>query len=196
MERRFRCNICCQLFSKSKGLRRHIYRRKKILECEYCKKVFCNIDNLQKHIRSHVQTSKNINTDSVISTETGFENESAYRDIIQQNISKISTKNSNFKRYQVYNIEIDSRFTYKELYNILVEIYSFQNESYKLNLGFGFILKNVVTSEYRYYYNGINNLIFENAYTISSRKDIESFFEKLSSIDLMTTYYLKKPSSS
>ena len=52
-----------------------------------------------------------------------------------------------------------------------------------------------MTSEYRYYYNGINNLIFETAFTISSRRDIETFFEKLTNIDLMTTYYLKKPSS-
>ena len=197
MGRKHQCDICYKKFERSKGLRRHIKYRRKILECEHCNRKFCNIDNLQKHLRSvrSAGISKNIDLNSSITPRTGFENDIGFKNVFQENISKICGKISNFKRYQVYNIEIDSSFTYKRLHDILVQIYSSQKQTFKINLGFGFILKNVVTSKYRYYYNGINNLIFETAFPITSRRDIETFFEKLKSVDLITTYYLKKPSS-
>ena len=64
-----------------------------------------------------------------------------------------------------------------------------------MNLGFGFILYNTITGEFKYYYNSSNNMFFEHSITIANRQDLTNFFKKVVNLDLATNYYLKKPSS-
>ena len=106
---------------------------------------------------------------------------------------KIKDKVRNFKYHKVINIHLKPGFTYKNLYQILDRIYCNQSVPYKTNIGFGFILKNFVSGEFKYYYNSINNLLFEHAITISNRKHLQTFFQKIINLDLQTNYYLKNP---
>ena len=49
---------------------------------------------------------------------------------------------------------------------------------------------------YRYFYVSSNQLLFNRAYTISTNGDMTDFFNKIISLDLTNSYYLKRPSSS
>ena len=93
------------------------------------------------------------------------------------------------------NLE-EKSFTYKDLENKLKEIYAKQKSAFKINLGFGSILYQVVDQIFNYYYVSNNTLLFENAQTISNIWDLDDFIKKIMDLDLLTNYYLLKPSSS
>ena len=97
MERRHQCDVCCEKFEKRKDLRRHIRHRRKIFDCEHCDRKFCNINNLQKHLRSQIGSSRNIDVNSPITSRTGFENDIDFRNVYQEHISQICDKKSNYK---------------------------------------------------------------------------------------------------
>ena len=62
-------------------------------------------------------------------------------------------------------------------------------------MGFGSMLFNIISHEYRYYYVDSNSLLFDTAFTISKRIDIDRLMKKIYNLDLANTYYLKRPSS-
>ena len=75
-------------------------------------------------------------------------------------------------------------------------MYSSHNNAFKINLGFGFILYNTISGQYKYHYVSANNMLFEKAVQISEKKDLMKLMNHIISLDLPTNYYLKKPSSS
>ena len=190
-----KCKYCRKVFSRASDLRRHEHTRKNI-ECSHCDRRYCNISDLQKHLRTITAITHNFDLDNPISPVTGYELNPGYKHIVKQNWRKIKDKVRNFKYHKVINIHLKPGFTYKNLYQILDRIYCNQSVPYKTNIGFGFILKNFVSGEFKYYYNSINNLLFEHAITISNRKHLQTFFQKIINLDLQTNYYLKKPNSS
>ena len=52
-----------------------------------------------------------------------------------------------------------------------------------------------VNQKYRYYYTSSNHLLFDRAFTVSTNHDMLDFFDKILSLDLINTYYMKRPSS-
>ena len=84
---------------------------------------------------------------------------------------------------------------YNDLYQELIRIYTSQTNAFKSNIGFGFILYNINTEEFKYFYCSSNNLLFQNAVTINNFQDLTHFINKIINLDLTTNYYLKKPSS-
>ena len=95
----------------------------------------------------------------------------------------------------VINKKIDYTYTYNDLYERLCLIYEYQTNTFKVNVGFGFILYNINTEEFEYFYCSTNNLLFQHAVTIKNFKDLSNFMNKIINLDLPTNYYLKKPSS-
>ena len=90
--------------------------------------------------------------------------ESSYKDyqkVIEKNIKHIQDKIDKRKFYTVYNKQIDSSFTYRNLLDIYLDIFQKLKSPFKTNLGFGYILHNRVSDEYKYHYVSENNLVFE-----------------------------------
>ena len=75
--------------------------------------------------------------------------------------------------YRKVNKEIGPDFTYGDLYKMLLtQLEQEDGHAFKVNLGFGFILFNIHTGEYRYHYNSSNTMLFERALAIAEIKDI------------------------
>ena len=107
--------------------------------------------------------------------------------------------NSFEKRYTnhiIINQKVGSNFTYNDLELLLVDIYSKQTNSFKINLGIAFVLYNIKTKEYKYHYVSSNQLLFEKAISITNMQDVERFMKKVCDLDLATNAYLRKPTSS
>ena len=81
-----------------------------------------------------------------------------------------------------------------DLFRWLTRIYMTRKHGFKLGLGFGLVLFNPVSQEYRYYYLLENNMLFNKAYTINSKTDLERFMKKVIALELATNCYLSKPS--
>ena len=191
------CTNCGNRFRQARDLRRHQERRKH-LECSHCDKTFCSNDHFQKHLRSIYNSVGGgaIDYDTPVNEHSGYEQDEDYQTILRQKIDKIRNYEKIRGQYKLINRQIDSSFTYRDLQKLLSFIYDRQGNAFKLNIGFGFILYNVVEDKYKYYYCSQNNMLFEKAVTITTREDLTSFLKRIADLDLATNYYLKKPSSS
>ena len=70
-----------------------------------------------------------------------------------------------------------------------------KRNAFKVNLGFGSILYKPITDVWKYHYVSNNNLLFDEAFTVVNRRDITRLMKRIISLDLVTNYHLKKPTS-
>ena len=130
-----------------------------------------------------------------LSPQTGFENDQTFKDLIQRHLREISARIKIGRRYTLTNIRLSPNYTYNDLKTTLTDLHSTQAGSYKINVGFGYILKHRDSDDFRYYYCSHNNLLFDEAVQVSSLRDSDAFFQKIVDVDLIASYYLQKPSS-
>ena len=57
------------------------------------------------------------------------------------------------------------------------------------------MLYHAVDRVFRYFYVSNNHFLFDKAVTISSHTDINDFFNRIASLDLAESYYLRRPAS-
>ena len=190
------CSKCDVTFRVVRDLDRHIKKRKD-LSCHHCNKTFCNEFHLSKHLRT-INEPKIItkNYNSPIHSKTGFEDDPKFQELLEEKKAYINNFEKRFTNHRVINERINSEFTYYDLDLLLTDLYSRQTNSFKLNLGIGFVRYNLKTAEYAYHYVSSNQLLFEKAIAITNSQDLEKFLKKICDLDLETDAYLKKPSSS
>ena len=202
--RKLACRNCDEIFTSKANLVKHEKKRKEFT-CHHCDGKFCNNDHLQKHLRSirgkeqpprsRENTLKWIKQLDEPVYPSLYEKEEEYQNTIRENMNEIQDRLKSFPYYQIHNKEIDSRFTYRNLRDMILQIYTEKRNAFKVNLGFGFILYKPITDEWKYYYASQNNLLFDKAFTVINRRDITRLMRHVISLDLPTNYYLKKPSS-
>ena len=110
-------------------------------------------------------------------------------------MSQIQDRTKNRTNWKRINRKIAPGFTYRDLKQILESVQATEVSAFKINLGFGCMLYNVIEKVFRYYYVSNNHFLFDKAFTISNHTDINNFFEKIVSLDLGETYYLRRPTS-
>ena len=189
------CDCCGKSFSRNRNLLRH-KKNAVFINCPDCPRMFCNADDQQQHVRSNhtkITHDAEYSLDAPICPRTGYENDEGYLREKQAHLNKIRSRVLRRSRYSVINQELPPDYTYGDLRKTLYELS--QTNSYKINIGTGLVLHNTFTGEYKYYYNSSNSLLFEKAYQISTRKDLNEFYQKIVDLDLVNNYYLKKPNS-
>ena len=73
-------------------------------------------------------------------------------------------------------------------------IFRQQTTAFKINLSFGFILRNVETGELRYYHSSQNNArFFETPHLTRTEEDLERFLEELSRHDMLEYIRQQRP---
>ena len=190
------CPSCSQTFAKVSDLVKHMEKQKKII-CDHCNKGFCDYNEYQKHQRSIRKNTDNSipDLDQRIYPETGYEDEEKYLEVIDNKFNEIQDLWKKYKHYQIINKQIDPSFTYREINDFLVDFYTNHANSFKINLGLGYVLYHTITNEYKYFYVSTNNLLLDKAVPIINRKDISDLMKHIVDMDLPTNFYLKKPSS-
>ena len=189
----FKCENCFQSFSKISRLENH--QKKKKLKCWHCKREFCNAESLEKHHRSIVKPVTQL-TDlhREIQPRTGY-NDAAVQAFLLGKGKEVSYYEKKGLTWRIINVPINHKYTYQNLYDWLKSIYDLVKQSFKISIGFGFVLFEPVTEKYKYFYVSENNQVLEKAYTVDSKKDLEDFMKKIQAVDLGTSCYLQKPSS-
>ena len=76
------------------------------------------------------------------------------------------------------NNAIDQTFTYKQLSEWLNKIYHKQEPSFKIDIGFGYVLLYPVPNEYKFYFVPDKSTLFEKALTIDYEKDLDRYVKK------------------
>jgi hypothetical protein len=73
-------------------------------------------------------------------------------------------------------------------------IFRQQTTAFKINLSFGFILRNVETGELRYYHSSQNNSrFFDGPHLIRTEEDLERFLEELSRHNMLEYIRQQRP---
>ena len=195
-----RCTTCNKKFYSNRDLQSH-QKNADPKACDVCDKRFCHVSEMERHKRTE-HTGQGISAkpdDSKLSQSicprTGLEDSEGYKDEINNHWSEIRGSQSGSKYYTEINKELTPGFTYKDLKDMLDEIYAKQTHVFKINLGFGFMLQHVVTDEFRYFYPSSNNLLFDRAFTVSTKKDMTSLLKRIVDLDLVESFYMKRPSS-
>ncbi len=79
----------------------------------------------------------------------------------------------------MYNFPITNEFTLEQLSEQLELIYADSQQSFKINLSFGVILRNIETGAYRLFVPYHNESALPAPVLISNRSDLEKLKEKL-----------------
>ena len=94
-----------------------------------------------------------------------------------------------------YNFRLE-RLALTALYSSLMEIFQEQTLAFKLNVSYGFILRNNITKELRYWHSSQNNgRVFERPPLIQTREDFESALEQLNQEDVLEWAIQHRPNS-
>ena len=191
---RLQCRSCLTSFDRKERLENHQSKTK--VKCTCCQRIFCNNHQYQQHRRSVVPPARQISDlNQIIQPPTAYGDAGAYQAFLLGKEREITDWTTRGENYEVINKMVDHKFTYKELYKWLIGIFCAQERAFKITLGFGFVLHNPLSGQFKYFYVSDNNYLFDRAYTIASRKDLETFMKKIIALDLPTNCYLAKPSS-
>ena len=160
--------------------------------CTLCLEEFPSFYSLQQHRRRKHGTSKKVGTKSSKKLKEVLESEELEKDNeqLQQELSACQhffddTEMKN-GRHQLFNFKL-SKLNPHEINKKLKEVFEKLNCAAKVNLALRFILRNVDTDEYRYFYPHENNTFFEKSHLLCSNGDLVSLQDRIEKMDLVET---------
>ncbi|KAJ8048248.1 hypothetical protein HOLleu_00491 [Holothuria leucospilota] len=119
-----------------------------------------------------------------------------FQTIYSDNWKAIRTHHHRQNRVQdTYNFRITdlSNTSMRDLVRL---VHNDQSNQFKLNMSFGFILRNRVTGDLRYFHASVNNhRLFDYPIMIGSQGDLNSFLEQFDIEDIEQTLLLGRPDS-
>ena len=121
---------------------------------------------------------------------------SALQDFVQENWGSIRTYVARGPVQTRYNHRLTTMDT-RELQEPLRQLFEEQTTSFKVNLSFGFILKQKVTGRLRYYHSSNNccGRLLEEPSLITNRADFDSFLERIREPDILQWAIAQRPNS-
>ena len=87
-------------------------------------------------------------------------------------------------RQEVFNFSLSNLDT-KEINEKLNEVFANHNCAAKINIALGFLLQNIETNDYRYFYPHENNLLLDRAFLLSNRNDLLNIQNEIEKLDLI-----------
>ena len=159
------------------------------------------MSELERHKRTvHVgqgidETDYDEDLKKPICPPTGYEEMEGYQEEMDTHMDTIRDSRNEGRPYIFLNKEITPAFTYEDLRDLIYETAMGRGTAFKVNLGFGFILYHVINQEFKYFYVSSNTLLFDVAFLVSKRTDIDTLMENIIDLDLKSNYYMKRPSS-
>ena len=117
-----------------------------------------------------------------------------YQEEMAKHINKIRDSRDEKNVYIFLNKQITKAFTYQDLQNLIYETAMDRGTAFKINAGFGLMLHHLTTKEVKYFYVSPNTLLFDVAYTISKRSDVNALMKRIIDLDVIKYYHIKRPS--
>ena len=109
---------------------------------------------------------------------------------IRQHWSEIRTRTKNGKHVDIYTFRLET-----PLDEMIKDVFKQQKTAFKMNLAFGFILRNSETGEVRYYYPSQNGFLYEEPVLISNEEDLKNLLQKVADTDWQEFVRRQKPNS-
>ena len=210
-----KCATCGRTFTRRADLVRHSSRcTPNPFVCAVCNSSFVRKWNLDHHNKT-VQCGgpqqpgpapkrrrivASLNEDPVLAPPVEHaandELSSALQDFVQENWGSVRTHVAQGPVQTWYNHRLTSLDT-RDLHAPLRVLFDQQTTAFKVNLSFGFILKQKATSRLRYYHSSNNccGRYLEEPSLVTNRADFESFLERIREPDILQWAIAQRPNS-
>ena len=210
-----KCATCGRAFTRRDHLQRHASRcRPKPFTCDVCHSGFTRKDNLDHHKRT-VQCGSppqpgpapkrrriaSLDEDPLtpppVEHAANDELSSALQDFVQENWGSVRTHVVHGPIQTRYNRRLTS-LDMRDLHDQLFLLFDQQTTAaFKVNVSFGFILKQKVTGRLRYYHSSNNccGRYLEEPALITNRADFDSFLERIREPDILQWAIAQRPNS-
>ena len=207
------CATCGRAFTRRDHLVRHSSRcRPKAFLCATCNSSFGRKDNLDRHKRTMrcgappqpgpsapKRRRIALNEDPLSPPpveQLDDELSSDLQDAVRDNWGSIRTYVAQGPVQTRYNHRLTTMDT-RELQEPLRQLFEEQTNAFKVNVSFGFILKQKATSRLRYYHSSNNccGRYLEEPSLITNRDDFESFLERIRESDILQWAISQRPNS-
>jgi len=92
--------------------------------------------------------------------------------------------------YKIVNMRMNGDFTYHDLERSLKGILAEMTDTFHLNIGFGFILHNPSTGEFKYFFDAPSHMLYSKPITVRHSAELVRFVRQVEAFDLREKYYL------
>ena len=210
-----KCATCGRAFTRRFTLQRHASGcRPKPFTCDVCHSGFTRKWDLDQHKRT-VQCGgppqpgpapkrrrivASLNEDPVLAPPVEHaandELSSAIRDAVRENWGSVRTHVVNGPVQTRYNHRLTSLDT-RDLHDQLFLLFEEQTIAFKVNVSFGFILKQKATNRLRYYHSSNNccGRYLEEPSLITNRDDFDRFLARIQESDILQWAVAQRPNS-
>ena len=208
-----KCATCGRAFTRRPNLQRHASGcRPTPFVCDVCRRSFTRERDLDRHKRT-VQCGgppqpgpapkrrriASLDEDPLTPPpveQLDDELSSDLQDAVRDNWGSIRTYVAQGPVQTRYNHRLTTMDT-RELQEPLRQLFEEQTTAFKVNLSFGFILKQKVTGRLRYYHSSNNccGRLLEEPSLITNRDDFESFLERIREPDILQWAVAQRPNS-
>ena len=164
--------------------------RNTLKKCVVCQKQFLSFYSLQLHRKKVHQASAKIGSSSTnrvreIMQKVDNDSESLKEELAAcQHL--LDDMHAEHGRQEVFNFSLSDLDT-KEVNKKLDEVFANLNCAAKINLALGFLLQNIETNDYRYYYPHENNLLLDRAFLLSNKNDFLNIKNEIENFYLIET---------
>ena len=200
------CSKCNRVFSRRAVLLAHKCKVGDYL-CESCQHTFSTQKQLDRHKRvssCHHTLPPEPKRQRVTPTPPPFEEDPVEQPPPQEDsdLQDVITENWSSIRSHVTRGPVQSRYNYRltsldtrslELHHIFEE----QTTAFKINLSYGFILRNKQTGRYRFYHSSCNccGRYLDEPSLITNTETFEKFLEQIKEPDLLNLAVSQRPNS-
>ena len=209
-----KCTTCGRAFTRRPNLQRHASGcRPKPFVCDVCRRSFTRERDLDRHKRT-VQCGgppqpgpapkrrkvTHLQEDPVLAVPVEHaandELSSAIRDAVRENWGSVRTHVVNGPVQTRYNHRLTSLDT-RDLHDQLFLLFEEQTTAFKVNVSFGFILKQKATNRLRYYHSSNNccGRYLEEPSLITNRDDFDRFLARIQESDILQWAVAQRPNS-
>ena len=209
------CTTCGRAFARREHLVRHSSRcTPKLFVCTVCNSSFGRKDNLDRHKRivqcggppqpgpapKRRRIVASLNEDPVLAPPVEHaandELSSAIRDFVHENWGSVRTHVVHGPIQTRYNRRLTS-LDMRDLHDQLFLLFDQQTTAFKVNVSFGFVLREKENDRLRYYHSSNNccGRYLEEPALITNRDDFDRFLARIQESDILQWAVAQRPNS-
>ena len=156
--------------------------------CSSCEKEVPSYYSVQQYLRKEHGAKQRKPSDLVADFNKIVEEEGDGGEKLKEELSAcqdflVDTEMENGK-HKVFNFQMSNLDT-KNINQKLEEVFNKLDPAAKIIISLRFVLRNVETGEYQYYYAHENNTFFEKSHLLCTKTDLISIKEKVEIIDIV-----------
>ena len=210
-----KCTTCGRAFTRRPNLQRHASGcRPKPFVCDVCRRSFTRERNLDRHKRTmqcggppqpgpapkRRRIVASLNEDPVLAVPVEHaandELSSAIRDFVHENWGSVRTHVVHGPIQTRYNRRLTS-LDMRDLHDQLFLLFDQQTTAFKVNVSFGFVLREKENDRLRYYHSSNNccGRYLEEPALITNRDDFDRFLARIQESDILQWAVAQRPNS-